>query len=176
VSRSASEQQLRSQQEQARLYGAPLGELVDEVGATLGLSQARIAKLVGISAPMLSQLASGHRVKIGNPAAVVRLQHLLGGARDVAAGREEVADVVARLEDDRADQILTRSSQMGSRRGAAEVQHLLRAVASAEELLAAAALLAEEHPGLAELLRVYGAGRNDEALAHFDRTVTGPRR
>ena len=174
MSRPASEHQLRSRQEQTRLYGAPLGDLVGELGETLGVSQARIAKLVGISAPMLSQLASGHRVKIGNPTAVVRLQHLLGGARDVAAGRENAADVVAGLEGERADQILTRSSQVSSRRGAAEIQHLLRAVASAEELLAAAALLADEHPGLAEVVRVYGAGRNDEALAHFDRTVAAP--
>lgn len=176
MSRPASAQQLRSQREQARLYGGSLGELVAEVGEVLGLSQARIAKLVGISAPMLSQLASGHRVKIGNPTAVVRLQHLVGGARDVVAGRVDPAEVVAGLEDERADQILTRSSQVSSRRGAAEVQHLLRAVASAEEVLAAAALLTDDHPDLAELLRVYGAGRNDEALAHFERMVTGDRR
>ena len=176
MNRPASEQQIRNRAEQARLYGAPLGDLVAEVGRVLDLSQARIARLLGISAPMVSQLASGHRLKIGNPTAVVRLQMLVAGARDVAEGREDPAAVVARLEDEKADQILTRSSQVSPRRGAADVQHLFRAVASAEEVLTAAALLEPEHPALAELLRVYGAGRNDEALAHFERTVTGARR
>ena len=176
MNRPASEQQIRNRAEQARLYGAPLGDLVAEVGRTLDLSPARIARLLGISAPMVSQLASGHRLKIGNPTAVVRLQMLVAGARDVAEGREDPAAVVARLEDEKADQVLTRSSQVSPRRGAADVQHLFRAVASAEEVLAAAALLEPEHPALAELLRVYGAGRNDEALAHFERTVAGTRR
>lgn len=176
MTRPASEQQIRNRAEQARLYGAPLGDLVAEVGRALDLSQAGIARLLGISAPMVSQLASGHRLKIGNPTAVVRLQMLVAGARDVAEGREDPAAVLARLEGEKADQILTRSSQVSPRRGAADVQHLFRAVASAEEVLAAAALLEPEHPALAELLRVYGAGRNDEALAHFERTVTGTRR
>lgn len=176
MSRPVSEQQLRNRREQARLYGAPLGDLVTEVGDLLGLSQARIARLVGISAPMVSQLASGHRVKIGNPTAVVRLQHLVAGARDVAEGREDAAEVIARLEDEKAEQILTRSSLTSPRRGAADVQHLVRAVASAQEVLSAASLLEETHPGLAQLLRVYGAGRNDEALAHFERMVTSSRR
>ena len=120
---------------------------------------------------MVSQLASGHRVKIGNPAAVLRLQQLVAGARDVAAGGDDPADVLVRLEEPGDDRILTRSSQLTARRGAADVQHLFRAVASAEEVLSAAALLHDSHPALAELLRVYGAGRNDEALAHFERAV-----
>jgi transcriptional regulator with XRE-family HTH domain len=171
VARPVSEQQQRNRIEQARLYGAPLGDLLGEVGEVLALSQARIARLVGLSAPMLSQLASGHRVKIGNPTAVLRLQHLVSGAREVAAGREDAAAVIARLEDEKGEQILTRATQMSPRRGAAEVQHLLRAVATAEEMLAAARLLDQDHPGLAELLRVYGAGRNDQAVAHFTRAV-----
>ncbi len=172
MSRPATAAQRRSQQEQARLYGAPLGALVAEVGDVLGLSQARTAALMGISAPMLSQLASGHRVKIGNPSAVLRLSQLVGGARDVSAGRASAEEILERLEDERADQVLTRSTQVSSRRGAAEMQHLLRSAATAEELLAASALLEADHPALAELLRVYGAGRNDDALAHYERTVT----
>lgn len=166
-----TEQQLRNRHEQTRLYGAPLGDLVTEVSETLHISQARIARLLGISAPMVSQLASGHRTKIGNPTAVLRLQQLVAGARDVAAGTDDPDTVLVRLEGTRADRILTRSSQVGPRRGAADVQHLFRAVASAEEVLSAAALLQHSHPAIAELLRVYGAGRNDEALAHFERTV-----
>ena len=49
------------------------------------------------------------------------------------------------------------------------VQALLRAVATAQECLAAAAVLEPEFPALAEVLAVYGAGRTDEARAHYRR-------
>jgi len=48
---------------------------------------------------------------------------------------------------------------------------VLRAVASATEILQAAELLEAQHAELAEVLRVYGAGRSDEAVAHYERTV-----
>ena len=52
------------------------------------------------------------------------------------------------------------------------VQDLLRATDSAEELLHAAALLETRHPRIAELLRVYGAGRTDEAVEHMRAVMT----
>ena len=36
-----------------------------------------------------------------------------------------------------------------------------------EEFLAAASALESEHPGVSELLRVYGAGSEDDAVRHF---------
>jgi hypothetical protein len=44
----------------------------------------------------------------------------------------------------------------------------LRSVASAAEIAEAADTLAAGHPELAEFLRVYGAGRTDDAVAHFE--------
>jgi predicted transcriptional regulator len=172
VVRAVSEQQQRNRSEQARLYGAPLGDLLGEVGLVMGLSQSRIAALLGLSAPMVSQLGSGHRVKIGNPAAVARLQRLLGVCEEIREGRLDVATAVKLLEQERDDHVLTtRTSQVNPRRGAAEVQRLLRTVASPEEVRQAANLLDAEHPSIAELLRVYGAGPSEEAVAHYERTM-----
>lgn len=43
----------------------------------LGLTQSGVARALGLSPAMLSQLVRGQRVKIGNPLAVARLQALL---------------------------------------------------------------------------------------------------
>jgi hypothetical protein len=45
---------------------------------------------------------------------------------------------------------------------------VLRSVASAGEIERAAHALAPVHPHLAEFLRVYGAGRTSDALAHYE--------
>ena len=47
-----------------------LGDVLDRCRAVLGLNQSRLAALLGISAPMLSQVMSAQRIKIGNPNAV----------------------------------------------------------------------------------------------------------
>jgi predicted transcriptional regulator len=171
VSRPVTEQQRLNRIEQQGLYGAPLGDLFGEVAAVMGLTQSRIAGLLGLSAPMVSQLASGHRVKIGNPAAVGRLQRLVAVAEEVRQGRTQVDAAVAALEHERDEHVLARTSQLTRRSGAADVQHLLRAVATVAELGQAADLLAERHPAIAELLRVYGTGETDQAQAHYERTL-----
>jgi len=58
---------------QRELYGAPLGDRVHRLTGALGISQARLARTVGLSPAMLSQLASGRRVKIGDPTVLARL-------------------------------------------------------------------------------------------------------
>jgi transcriptional regulator with XRE-family HTH domain len=58
---------------QAELYGAPIGDRVRRLTTGLHITQARLARALGISAAMLSQLASGRRVKIGDPAVLARL-------------------------------------------------------------------------------------------------------
>jgi hypothetical protein len=55
------------------------------------------------------------------------------------------------------------------------VQALLREVASAAEIEAAAALIGDRFPDLAELLRVYGNGRTSEAEAHYARIIRDAR-
>ncbi|MEV0798649.1 DNA-binding protein [Kribbella sp. NPDC050281] len=61
-------------QQQIELYGETLGETVRRVAPPLGLTQSALAQVIGLSAPMLSQLMSAQRVKIGNPAVVSRLR------------------------------------------------------------------------------------------------------
>ena len=168
----------RNQAEQARLYGAPLTDLLTQVAETLEISQARLAEVLGISAPMLSQLKSGQRIKLGNPAAVQRLQSLVELTDAVRAGQVARSDALVTLaETGRMSGAFSRStvpSTPSSPRPAPapqveHVQALLRAVATAQECLAAAAVLEPEFPALAEVLAVYGAGRTDEARAHYRR-------
>ncbi|MHA6622910.1 hypothetical protein [Pseudonocardia sp. DLS-67] len=61
---------------QRDLYGAPLRTLVQGLTEDYGISQARLADTIGISPPMLSQLVSADRIKIGNPVAHTRLMIL----------------------------------------------------------------------------------------------------
>lgn len=57
----------RARELQRNWYGEPLGALFRRLIDDLGLNQARLAGVLGLSAPMLSQLMSGQRAKIGNP-------------------------------------------------------------------------------------------------------------
>lgn len=177
------------------MYGEPLGELFRRIGGTLGLTQARLASIVGLSAPMLSQLMSGRRAKIGNPTVVRRVQVLNELAEAVTAGQLDLGTLEHRLEEVRAtsggaftgsagtpgernDGHLSTGSSTGSPTGSPaldsravvhSVQALLRALTSADRLLAAVRTLEPTHPELAEFLRVYGAGRTGEALEHYER-------
>lgn len=156
---------------QAELYGEPLGELIGRVADRLGLTRARVADVLGLSAPMISQLMSAQRIKIGNPLVVRRLQDLIVLADDAASGALPPDVIDGRIADIRAQSGTATTDTTGRRTGATgtvcAIQGLLRAAASADELLAAAETLRPGHPELAEFLRVYGAGRTDEAVAHF---------
>ncbi len=162
----------RNRAQQAQLYGAPLAVLCRRVHDVLGLNQARTAEVLGLSRPMMSQLISAQRVKIGNPGVLHRLQILGDLCDEVDQGRidsdalprrlEEIAGTAANLA--RSTQTTLLTDPVASAR---VVQDLLRATDSAGEILHAAALLETRHPRIAELLRVYGAGRTDEAVEHM---------
>ncbi|MGI5203998.1 hypothetical protein ACQEU6_20770 [Spirillospora sp. CA-108201] len=176
---------------QTEWYGEPLGDRVRPLLGRLGMSQSGLAGVLGLSAPMLSQLMSGQRAKISNPAVL----HRLMAVEELVAGPGfdalNAAGVQARLEEIRAESAAATTGMRGAvsgrvpvgsagpegaaERGAAEaarlVQALLREVASAAEIEAAAGLIAGRFPDLAEVLRVYGAGRTGEAEEHFARTV-----
>lgn len=169
--RPPGERQLRNQAVQSELYGAPLGELLDDLTAAFGVSRGTLAQTLGLSAPMLSQLASGHRVKIGNPSAVHRLQRMVAALPDIHAGRLDAGEAMRSIEAESPGQVLTRTSELVRRRGAADVAQVLRSAASAAELAEAAALLDERFPELAEVLRVYGTGRAEQAVLHYERVV-----
>jgi hypothetical protein len=163
----------RNREQQARIYGEPLDDLLGGVAENLGLTQARMARTLGLSTPMLSQLLSARRVKIGNPAAVQRLQEMVGLSGEVAAGRVPIGEVEARLSDIASQsavvtQTTTSSRGLSPSAAARAIQGLMRAVADAEDLLDAAAAIETKHPEVAKLLRVYGAGRTQDAIAHFE--------
>jgi transcriptional regulator with XRE-family HTH domain len=173
---AAGERITRNRNQQAAVYGEPLGNLFGRIGEQLGVTQARIASILGLSAPMLSQLTSGHRVKIGNPVVVQRLQALATLGVAVAAGRVAPSEVETRLADISArTAVMSRSAPsrevLSPVAAAHALQGLFRAVASAEHVLAAATLLERSYPELAVLLRVYGAGRTADAVAHFEAHV-----
>lgn len=189
---------------QTEWYGEPLGDRVRPLLDRLGLSQSGLAGVLGLSAPMLSQLMSGQRAKISNPAVLHRLLAVEELVADPAFDAMSAAEIKERLEEIKATSAATTSGLrlttservppgrgsggpardsgehaaggpgMGGR-GPAEsarlVQAVLREAASAAEIEAAAALLAECFPDLAEVLRVYGNGRASEAEAHFIRTI-----
>ncbi len=144
----------RNRDLQRTLYGQPLGELLRRVGATLGLSQARLADTLGLSAPMLSQLANAQRVKIGNPAVVPRLQALSDLASAVEAGGLDADELPARIASVRdVAGVITTMTRV---RAQAELQALLAEVAPAADIAAAARLLEPEYPRIAAFLRTYG--------------------
>jgi len=53
----------RNVERQIEWYGEPLGDRFGRLLARLSLSQAQLAGVLGLSAPMLSQLMSGQRSK-----------------------------------------------------------------------------------------------------------------
>lgn len=161
---------------QAQLYGAPLAQIVEQIGGTLGLTQGRIAGILGLSAPMLSHLVSGRRVKIGNPVAHVRLTQLRQLADDVVAGRRPREDIEPELvriaaESDTWSTTTVAAGPVSDEAATARrVQELFRHVADAADWLEVAATVEMRHPQISELLRVYGAGRTSSAEHHWTQT------
>ncbi|MBL1096226.1 helix-turn-helix domain-containing protein [Streptomyces coffeae] len=167
----------RARELQRSWYGEPLGALFRRLIDDLGLNQARLAAVLGLSAPMLSQLMSGQRAKIGNPAVVQRVQALQELSSQAADGRVSAAEAAERMEEIKksAGGSVLNSTQTAASTGAPtvrrvvrEIQSLLRSVAAAGDIIDAANSLASTHPELADFLRVYGAGRTAEAVAHYE--------
>ena len=63
----------RNLAKQREYYGEPLGDRVRRLVVAFDVSQAQVAEVLGISAPMLSQVMSGRRQRIANPAVLARL-------------------------------------------------------------------------------------------------------
>ncbi|MER6212631.1 MULTISPECIES: helix-turn-helix domain-containing protein [unclassified Streptomyces] len=168
----------RARELQRSWYGEPLGALFRRLIDDLGLNQARLAAVLGLSAPMLSQLMSGQRAKIGNPAVVQRvqaLQDLAGQVADGSVSAGEASDRMDEIKNTQGGSVLSNSAQGATSSGAPtvkrvvrEIQSLLRSVSSAGDIIDAANALAPSHPELAEFLRVYGAGRTAEAITHYE--------
>ncbi|HWC79177.1 MAG TPA: helix-turn-helix transcriptional regulator [Pseudonocardiaceae bacterium] len=144
---------------QREWYGEPLGDRVRRLVRAFNVSQAALADALGISAPMLSQVMSGRRAKIGNPSVLARMIMLERKIfiPDVAAGRPEA--LRAALQDVRESRPKVGRDVLpvdGSTDATAAVT-ALRNILSADDLNSAAELVDEDYPELAELLRRAGA-------------------
>jgi transcriptional regulator with XRE-family HTH domain len=174
---------VRNRRQQAEWYGEPLGDRVRRLLERLDVSQTALAEIVGLSAPMLSQLMSGHRAKISNPAVLSRLLAVEALAASADFDRMPARDVRERLDAIRRDAMPAASTVQLAAAPAlpaapgqpadavAVIQALLRAAGSAAEIEAAAGLLDAEFPDLATFLRVYGNGRTADARSHLSRTL-----
>lgn len=158
---------------QRAAYGEPLNETFDRIRQAFGLNQAGLAAILGISAPMLSQLNSAHRVKIGNPAVLSRVHQLTELADQLASGQIGADDVPDRLEQIKNSKgTIGRTTQLMADQASdaavvAGIRNLLRAVASGAELRDAADQLSANYPRIAEVLSTYGTGPSHPAMEHF---------
>lgn len=82
-----------------RSQRAPLSDVFKRCGQALGLNQSELARLLGISAPMLSQLINPRRIKIANPVAAARLTRMVSLADEVRTGLLTAADAIGREAD-----------------------------------------------------------------------------
>jgi DNA-binding transcriptional regulator YdaS (Cro superfamily) len=92
------DQTAQNLKQQVELYGETLGDVVRRVAPALGLTQSALAQVIGLSAPMLSQLMSAQRVKIGNPAVVSRLRAVSQLADQAIASEIDPQDIPIELD------------------------------------------------------------------------------
>ncbi|PPK67442.1 XRE family transcriptional regulator [Actinokineospora auranticolor] len=140
---------------QREWYGEPLGDRVRRLVVAFDVSQANLADVLGISAPMLSQVMSGRRAKIGNPAVLARLIMLERKilTPEVASGRREALQKA--LDDVRASKPAVTRDNLPVDVGRSAIL-ALRRLARPEDLTEAAGLLDDRFPDLADLLRRAG--------------------
>lgn len=140
---------------QREWYGEPLGDRVRRLVKAFNISQAYLAEVLGISAPMLSQVMSGRRAKIGNPSVLARMIMLERKVfiPDVAAGKPEaIKQAMIDVRDSRPTVGRDVLSVDGSSDANAAVA-ALRNILSGEDLQTAADLVDDDFPELGDLLR-----------------------
>ncbi|WP_020665917.1 helix-turn-helix domain-containing protein [Amycolatopsis nigrescens] len=143
---------------QKQWYGEPLGDRVRRLVVAFDVSQAFLAEVLGISAPMLSQVMSGRRAKIGNPVVLAKMIMLERKCLTpaVAAGHKEA--LLAALEDVRDARPTVGRDNFPVADGHTDqadqaVLATLREIAEEEDLGAAAKRLEDDFPVVADLLR-----------------------
>jgi transcriptional regulator with XRE-family HTH domain len=140
---------------QKEWYGEPLGDRVRRLVVAFAVSQAQLADVLGISPPMLSQLMSGRRAKIGNPAVLARMVMLERRVLtpDVASG--DPAAIRRALEEVRDSHPTVTRGSIPVDEGESEDSVLvaLRTAAGRDELIGAAEVLDGRFPSVAALLR-----------------------
>ncbi|MCK2243156.1 MULTISPECIES: helix-turn-helix transcriptional regulator [unclassified Crossiella] len=140
---------------QREWYGEPLGDRVRRLVVAYDISQAQLADVLGISAPMLSQVMSGRRAKIGNPSVLARMVMLERRVLTpgVAAGEKAAIDEALVQVRDSRPKVSMDTLPVDEGRAEQTALNRLRDLAVAEELSGAADLLAGRYPALADLLR-----------------------
>lgn len=148
---------------QRQWYGEPLGDRLRRLVVAFDVSQAFLADVLGISAPMLSQVMSGRRAKIGNPAVLARLIMLERKVLTpgVAAGDPEAVDEAMRDVRESNPTVSRDNVPVNSGIDDATLLSALRDIAEDENLVEAADRLDEDFPAIADLLR--RAGKNNIA-------------
>lgn len=109
--------------QQRALYGTTLAERFGAVMNSYGLTQRGLAQVLGLSAPMLSQLINAQRIKIGHPAVFARLVML-----ETRASEPDREAVLAEVRD----------AQPVATTQAVPLAHNLAGLASPEQLRATA--------------------------------------
>jgi transcriptional regulator with XRE-family HTH domain len=149
-----------NRERQRALYGAPLVETVHRILQALGISQAVLARTVGTSPAMLSQLVGGRRVKIGDPAVLARLKMLDERAAEPVAKDRVPALLAAVQAASPAAWSPTPGEPPPRPLRPPDPTEALRAVTTPARLVAAAAALGTSFPEIAALLRQAAAGRS----------------
>jgi transcriptional regulator with XRE-family HTH domain len=139
---------------QREWYGEPLGDRVRRLVVAFAVSQAQLAEVLGLSPPMLSQLMSGRRAKIGNPAVLARMVMLERRVLTPEVASGDQAAIRAALREVRDSRPTVSCDTLPVEEHSDEVLVPgLRRLAAPAELAAAAGLLQEGFPLLAGLLR-----------------------
>jgi transcriptional regulator with XRE-family HTH domain len=143
---------------QREWYGEPLGDRVRRLVVAFGITQTILAEVLGISAPMLSQVMSARRAKIGNPAVLARMIMLERKVLtpDVAAGKPEAMQQALDEVRDSRPSVTRDNLPLDVGRNDRVAVAALRRVADPGDLVEAAELLNGKFPDLADLLRRAG--------------------
>lgn len=133
--------------QQVKLYGQPLSERFGNVVQAYGITQRRLAEVLGLSAPMLSQLNSGRRIKIGNPAVYERLVML-----EQRIGTPDIEETLAAVE--ASQPVLSTTQIEAGIHSETNTVAALAHVVPQQELEAAVDLLGDTAPTLAKVVRL----------------------
>ncbi len=134
-------------EQQVKLYGQPLSERFSTVVQAYGITQRRLAEVLGLSAPMLSQLNSGRRIKIGNPAVYERLVML-----EQRIGTPDIEEVLSEVE--ASQPVLSTTQIQAGIHSETNAVAALATVVPQPELEVAVGLLEEAAPVLAKVVRL----------------------
>lgn len=154
--RRADDVVARNLAQQREWYGEPLGDRVRRLVVAFAVTQSQLAEVLGISAPMLSQVMSGRRAKIGNPAVLARMVMLERRVLTPGVASGDRRALVEALEEVRASRPAVARGGLPVRDRPGEsisVLSGLRELADPDELMEAARLIGPRFPALAQLLR-----------------------